>query len=82
VQSLGAECVCITAKEIVAISRGVWEALLGGTITAEDAMLAAGSAGDPWITPLPGTYPAGSAGALVSGLDTKVDDTQALVLAK
>jgi len=38
----------ITTKEISAISRGVWESLLGGTITAEDAMLAAGSAGDPW----------------------------------
>lgn len=38
----------ITTKEVAAISRGVWEELLGGTITAEDAMLAAGSAGDPW----------------------------------
>ena len=27
------------------------------------------SAGDPWGTPLPGTYPPGSAGALLGGMD-------------
>ena len=31
------------------------------------------TAGDPWSTPLPGAYGAGTAGALLSGIDSNVD---------
>lgn len=53
------------------IRDAVWNALtttLTTPGTAGAALLAAGSAGDPWGTPLPGAYSPGSAGALVGAL--------------
>lgn len=45
-----------TPAELTAplIATAVWQELLGGAITAEDAMLAAGSAGDPWSAVIDG----------------------------
>ena len=51
-----------------AIVNGVWDELLSGHTTVGSAgktLSAAGSAGDPWSTPLPGAYGAGSAGYIV-----------------
>ena len=60
----------------------VWSALLGGgAISAEDALLAAGSAGDPWSTPLPGSYVGTQAGAILDqmrGLVTEFHRLQGL----
>jgi hypothetical protein len=53
------------------IRDAVWNALsstLTAPGTAGAALLAAGSAGDPWGTPLPGAYAAGSAGAILGAL--------------
>lgn len=53
------------------VGQAVWSALqaaINNPGTAGAALLAAGSAGDPWSTALPGSYPAGSAGALLSAL--------------
>lgn len=57
------------------VGAAVWAALqadINNPGTAGAALLAAGSAGDPWSTPLPGAYGAGTAGELVSNL---ADDT-------
>lgn len=51
-----------------AIADAVWdETLVGhaGAGSAGEALAAAGAAGDPWITPLPGAYGAGTAGKIV-----------------
>ena len=51
----------------------VWDELLSGhTIPGS-----AGAAGDPWSTALPGAYGAGTAGALLAGIDGNVDAIQA-----
>lgn len=50
------------------IADGVWdEALAGhaGAGSAGEALSAAGTAGDPWSTPLPGAYGAGTAGKII-----------------
>lgn len=54
-----------SAEEVAA---AVWEELLVNhpTVgTAGKALASAGSASDPWSTPLPGIYPAGTAGYLI-----------------
>ena len=61
-----------TEFSAAALASAVWDALLAdhaisGSMGA--AMAAAGSAGDPWSTPLPGAYGSGTAGEL---LGTKV----------
>jgi hypothetical protein len=46
----------------------VWDEVLSGHLTAGstgNALNAAGSAGDPWTTALPGAYGAGSAGKII-----------------
>lgn len=46
----------------------VWDEVLAGHLTAGStgaALNAAGGAGDPWITPLPGAYTAGQAGYII-----------------
>lgn len=50
------------------IADAVWDELLSehtGTGSAGAALAAAGSAGDPWSTPLPGSYGSGTAGYIV-----------------
>jgi len=64
------------------VGQAVWDAILNGEITAKDALLAAGSAGDPWITKLPGSYTGSSAGALIKKIEKIIQDNQALILAK
>ena len=62
-----------TADEV---ADAVWDEAATDHLTAGStgaALNAAGSAGDPWTTPLPGSYGDGTAGKLVSGLDTKLD---------
>ncbi|MBK9003478.1 MAG: hypothetical protein IPM41_06335 [Sphingomonadales bacterium] len=59
-----------------AIAAAVWDAALSGhagTGSTGAALAAAGAAGDPWATELPGAYGAGTAGALLSGIDSNVD---------
>lgn len=65
------------------LAAAVWSALASAINepgTAGAALLAAGSAGDPWTTPLPGSYAAGSAGALVGALFNGLTTAQATQL--
>lgn len=53
------------------VGQAVWAVLqsqINNPGTAGAALLAAGSAGDPWSTALPGSYTAGTAGALLTAL--------------
>jgi hypothetical protein len=66
-----------SAPTAAAIADAVWEEAIGdhsGTSgSTAEALAAAGSAGDPWITALPGAYTAGQAGYLVgNNLDAAV----------
>lgn len=58
------------------IADAVWDEAITGHLTAGStgaALNAAGSSGDPWSTPLPGAYGAGTAGNIVgNALDTTV----------
>jgi len=50
------------------VENAVWNTVLSGHLTAGttgNALNAAGSAGDPWSTTLPGAYGAGSAGKII-----------------
>ncbi|MBP6514028.1 MAG: hypothetical protein KA224_02540, partial [Steroidobacteraceae bacterium] len=54
-----------------AIADAVWDEAIAGHLTSGTtgaALNAAGSAGDPWSTALPGAYGAGTAGYIVGGL--------------
>lgn len=65
------------------LAAAVWGALataINEPGTAGAALLAAGSAGDPWTTPLPGSYATGSAGALVGALFNGLTTAQATQL--
>jgi hypothetical protein len=58
----------LAASAVAEIADGVWDELLAGhTIigSAGAALAAAGTAGDPWVTPLPGAYAIGTAGYIV-----------------
>lgn len=64
-----------TVQQIV---EGVWNALTSvynNPGTMGEAMAAAGSAGDPWITNLPGAYGSGSAGHILGNLLTNIPDS-------
>lgn len=78
----------LAADAIAEIADGVWDEALAGHLSAGstgEALNAAGAAGDPWITALPGAYGAGSAGfilgtnlnAPVGTVDTVVDAIKA-----
>lgn len=57
------------------IADAVWDEATAGHATAGStgaALTAAGNAGDPWGTLLPGAYGAGTAGAIVGGWDDSV----------
>ncbi len=59
-----------TVQELVS---GVWNALTSQYDQAGsmgEAMAAAGSAGDPWLTPLPGSYLPGTAGAIIGNMSS------------
>lgn len=64
-----------TVNELV---DGVWNALTvdyNNLGTTGAALNAAGTAGDPWITTLPGAYPAGSAGDIIGNLLANIPDS-------
>jgi hypothetical protein len=64
-----------TTQELAA---AVWNALtiqFNNPGTMGEAMAAAGSAGDPWITNLPGAYGAGSAGNILGNILTTIPDS-------
>lgn len=58
-----------TAPSAASIADAVWEEAIAdhsGTVgSTAEALNAAGSAGDPWVTALPGAYGAGSAGYIL-----------------
>lgn len=59
------------------IAAAVWEEALGDHSSTSgstaEALAAAGGAGDPWITPLPGSYTSGQAGYIIgTNLDAAV----------
>lgn len=58
----------LAADAVAEIADAVWDEVLSGHLTAGstgNALNAAGSAGDPWSTSLPGAYGAGSAGYII-----------------
>ncbi len=60
-----------TGLTIENVANAVWDAVAADHLDAGStgaALNAAGSAGDPWITPIPGAYGAGSAGKLLGDL--------------
>lgn len=66
----------MAADASLEIADAVWDEAIAGHLSAGStgaALNAAGSAGDPWITALPGAYAAGSAGFIVgTNLDAQV----------
>ena len=57
-----------SAPSAAAIADAVWDEILSGHAisgSTGEALSAAGGAGDPWITALPGSYTAGQAGYIV-----------------
>lgn len=66
----------LTAPTAAQVADAVWDEVLAGHLTAGStgaALNAAGGAGDPWTTPLPGAYGAGTAGKIVGdALDATV----------
>lgn len=57
-----------TAPSAATIADAVWDEAISGHLTAGstgNALNAAGSAGDPWSTSLPGAYGAGTAGKII-----------------
>lgn len=71
----------IAADAGAEIADAVWDEVLSGHLTAGTTgagLNAAGSAGDPWSTALPGAYSAGSAGYIVgTNLDATVSSRAA-----
>lgn len=58
----------LAADAVAEIADAVWDEAISGHLAAGstgNALNAAGSAGDPWSTPLPGAYGAGTAGKIV-----------------
>lgn len=74
--STGAALNDATAPTAAAVADAVWDEALAGHLGAGstgEALNAAGAAGDPWTTGLPGAYGAGSAGYIIgTNLDTVV----------
>lgn len=70
-----------TVEELVA---GVWNALtadFNAAGTMGQALGAAGTAGDPWTTTLPGPYTGDQAGAIVDRLETLIKQVKGLTAA-
>jgi len=55
------------------VGQAVWTYLISGN-EAQDLLAAAGSAGDPWITALPGAYAPGTAGNIIGNLLVDIGD--------
>lgn len=80
----------LAASATAEIADAVWDEALSGHLTAGstgNALNAAGSAGDPWSTSIPGAYGAGSAGYIIgtyldeaiSGIPTATENADALL---
>lgn len=76
-----------SAPTAAAVADAVWDELLSGHAvsgSSGEALSAAGTAGDPWTTSLPGAYGAGTAGKIIGDninaplatIDTVVDGIQ------
>jgi len=62
---------------------GVWNALIAeyqNTGSTGEALGAAGSAGDPWITTLPGGYTGDQAGAMIARMEELIEKIKTLTL--
>jgi hypothetical protein len=58
----------VTAPSAADVADAVWDEILSGHVVAGstgEALAAAGSAADPWLTALPGSYAPGTAGQIV-----------------
>lgn len=69
--TLSANVTTIQATPLNQILDGVWDEAIAGHLSAGstgEALNAAGAAGDPWNTAIPGAYTAGKAGYLVGNL--------------
>jgi hypothetical protein len=69
--SAGATLAAASAPSASAVADAVWDEVLAGHAgagSAGSALSAAGSAGDPWSTPIPGAYGAGTAGQKIGDL--------------
>lgn len=71
-----------SAPSAADIADAVWEESLGDHSSTSgsvaEALAAAGGAGDPWITPLPGSYTSGQAGKIVGdALDAAISSRAA-----
>jgi hypothetical protein len=63
------------AVDIPAIADAVWDELIAGHLgagTTGAALNAAGAAGDPWLTALPGAYATGTAGYIIGNCATNI----------
>lgn len=71
----------LAADAVAELADGVWDEAISGHLAAGstgNALNAAGSAGDPWSTPLPGAYGAGTAGKIIGDrLDAAVSSRMA-----
>jgi hypothetical protein len=68
VGSTGEALANATAPTAAAVADAVWDEAISGHLGAGstgNALNAAGSAGDPWSTPIPGAYGAGTAGKIL-----------------
>lgn len=75
------DVVSLSAGALTDIEDAVWDTVLSGHLTAGStgfALNAAGSAGDPWATALPGAYVAGEAGYILgTNLDALISSRMA-----
>lgn len=65
-----------TPPTVGAIADQVWDEVItghGGALTTGAALSAAGSAGDPWSTAIPGAYGTGTAGKAMADIKAKTD---------
>ena len=68
---VAARVTALSAAAVTVISAGVWDQPLADVVDAGstgEALNAAGGAGDPWITALPGAYAAGQAGNILGSI--------------
>lgn len=71
------------APSAASVADAVWDELLSGHAIVGStgaALTAAGAAGDPWSTALPGSYDGGTAGAIIGGL-ADIDTSSVSVVA-
>jgi hypothetical protein len=68
---VAARVTALSAAAVTVISAGVWDQPIADVVDAGstgEALNAAGGAGDPWITALPGAYAAGQAGNILGSV--------------